>query len=65
MNWLKQVFKENRSNWEEFEFDHKSGGRIQIYHERQVKELCALHALNNLFQEEFFSKSILDSLCIE
>lgn len=21
-----------------------------IYHEKQVKELCALHALNNLFQ---------------
>ncbi|XP_047353189.1 josephin-1 isoform X2 [Vespa velutina] len=25
-----------------------------IYHERQVKELCALHALNNLFQERGF-----------
>lgn len=21
-----------------------------IYHERQIRELCALHALNNLFQ---------------
>lgn len=35
-----------------------------IYHERQVKELCALHALNNLFQEyEAFSKTELDEIC--
>ncbi|KAJ9576700.1 hypothetical protein L9F63_025401 [Diploptera punctata] len=32
-----------------------------IYHERQVKELCALHALNNLFQErDAFNKTELD-----
>lgn len=23
-----------------------------LYHERQVRELCAVHALNNLFQGE-------------
>lgn len=35
-----------------------------IYHERQVRELCALHALNNLFQEkECFTKSELDMIC--
>lgn len=34
-----------------------------IYHERQVKELCALHALNNLFQERGFSKQDLDQIC--
>ncbi|KAK1132797.1 hypothetical protein K0M31_014169 [Melipona bicolor] len=34
-----------------------------IYHERQVKELCALHALNNLFQERDFSKQELDQIC--
>ncbi|PSN44493.1 Josephin-like protein [Blattella germanica] len=35
-----------------------------IYHERQVKELCALHALNNLFQErDAFSKAELDEIC--
>ncbi|XP_001604036.1 josephin-2 [Nasonia vitripennis] len=34
-----------------------------IYHERQVKELCALHALNNLFQERKFSKQELDQIC--
>ncbi|KAH1009118.1 hypothetical protein HUJ04_001529 [Dendroctonus ponderosae] len=35
-----------------------------VYHEKQVRELCALHALNNLFQEKgAFSKSELDSIC--
>lgn len=30
----------------------------------QVKELCALHALNNLFQErDAFSKTELDAIC--
>lgn len=23
---------------------------VNIYHERQIREMCALHALNNLFQ---------------
>lgn len=31
--------------------------------ELQVKELCALHALNNLFQERGFSKQELDQIC--
>lgn len=35
-----------------------------IYHEKQVKELCALHALNNLFQEkQAFTKRELDEIC--
>lgn len=34
-----------------------------IYHERQVNELCALHALNNLFQMKGFSKQELDQIC--
>ncbi|XP_022819377.1 josephin-2 [Spodoptera litura] len=35
-----------------------------IYHEKQVKELCALHALNNLFQmRATYSKSELDAIC--
>ncbi|KAL1465659.1 hypothetical protein WDU94_005211 [Cyamophila willieti] len=35
-----------------------------IYHEKQVKELCALHALNNLFQNpKTFSKADLDEIC--
>ncbi len=42
-----------------------TGERIVIYHEKQVKELCALHALNNLLQESFFTKAMLDKICIE
>ncbi|XP_026329774.1 josephin-1-like [Hyposmocoma kahamanoa] len=35
-----------------------------IYHEKQVKELCALHALNNLFQMRgTYTKSELDGIC--
>lgn len=36
-----------------------------IYHEKQIKELCALHALNNLFQNpKSFSKGDLDEVCM-
>ncbi|XP_064106029.1 josephin-1-like isoform X1 [Macrobrachium rosenbergii] len=35
-----------------------------IYHEKQIKELCALHSLNNLFQDGgAFAKSELDEIC--
>ncbi|GFR99503.1 josephin-like protein [Elysia marginata] len=35
-----------------------------MYHERQVKALCALHALNNLFQrQQTFTKKDLDQIC--
>ncbi|GBL98802.1 Josephin-1 [Araneus ventricosus] len=41
-----------------------SNGERNIYHEKQVKELCALHALNNLFQDKnAFNKQILDNIC--
>lgn len=37
-----------------------------IYHERQSKQLCALHALNNLFQDpQAFKKHDLDAICKE
>ena len=37
----------------------------EIYHEKQSRELCALHALNNLFQEQHaFTKRCLDNICI-
>lgn len=37
---------------------------MSIYHEKQKWELCALHALNNLFQDEkAFTKQNLDELC--
>lgn len=39
---------------------------INIYHERQSKQLCALHALNNLFQDpKAFTKQDLDAICEE
>jgi len=35
-----------------------------IYHEKQSKQLCALHTLNNLFQDpKAFTKPLLDELC--
>ncbi|CAH1403607.1 unnamed protein product [Nezara viridula] len=41
-----------------------NGNSTGVYHEKQVKELCALHALNNLFQSrEAFTKSELDEIC--
>lgn len=40
------------------------GEQQNIYHEKQVKELCALHALNNLFQDKnAFNKQMLDNIC--
>ncbi|XP_063443684.1 josephin-1-like [Mytilus trossulus] len=39
--------------------------KVDLYHEKQVKELCALHALNNLFQDKkAFSKKDLDEICL-
>ena len=38
--------------------------KTPIYHEKQCKQLCALHTLNNLFQSPTaFSKNDLDQLC--
>lgn len=34
-----------------------------IYHERQRRMLCAVHALNNLMQSRRFEKSELDKIC--
>ncbi|XP_060527526.1 josephin-1-like isoform X2 [Cylas formicarius] len=34
-----------------------------LFHEKQVRQLCALHALNNLFQQNTFEKTELDSIC--
>lgn len=36
----------------------------EIYHEKQSRMLCAVHALNNVFQESTaFSKSDFDVIC--
>lgn len=38
----------------------------KVYHERQSRQLCALHALNNLFQKpNTFKKLELDQICSE
>ncbi|XP_045213192.2 josephin-2-like [Mercenaria mercenaria] len=35
-----------------------------VYHERQRKQLCALHVLNNLFQKkDTFTQTELDDIC--
>jgi len=40
--------------------------KSQVYHERQVRQMCALHVLNNLFQDPAaFSKAGLDAICQE
>lgn len=37
---------------------------FEVYHERQSKELCALHALNNVFQSsDAFTQTDLDNIC--
>jgi hypothetical protein len=38
---------------------------LGIYHERQSRQLCALHVLNNLLQEKAFTKSDLDDICTQ
>ncbi|GAV05762.1 hypothetical protein RvY_15842 [Ramazzottius varieornatus] len=35
----------------------------KIYHEVQHRQFCALHALNNLYGESFFTKKSLDEIC--
>ncbi|ALC40677.1 CG3781 [Drosophila busckii] len=35
-----------------------------VYHEKQMRQLCALHALNNLFQgDHSYTKTELDNIC--
>jgi hypothetical protein len=66
MNFIssfKSLYRDNKGNQEELITD--SGEHLIIYHEKQEKEMCALHALNNLFQEKAYTKAILDSLCVE
>jgi len=36
----------------------------KVYHEKQVRQMCALHVLNNLFQDgSAFTKADLDGIC--
>ncbi|XP_032834332.1 josephin-1 [Petromyzon marinus] len=43
---------------------HQQQAPSGLYHERQRRELCALHALNNVFQDGgAFNKEQLDEIC--
>lgn len=65
MNWLTNIFKSTYVDSNKAATVCADPNGVPIYHEKQVKELCALHALNNVFQETFFTKAILDDLCVE
>lgn len=43
--------------------DSRPSQQQQIYHEHQIRQFCALHALNNLYGESFFTKKSLDEIC--
>ncbi|RNA40202.1 josephin-2 [Brachionus plicatilis] len=62
MNFIINGFKNLNSS--EKEKNAKTYAK-NIYHEKQKKELCALHSLNNLFQDNFYTKADLDQICIE
>lgn len=70
MDWLTNHFKSIYSNSNKTGSNNSGAVNVDsngasIYHEKQVKELCALHALNNVFQDRFFTKATLDELCVE
>lgn len=36
-----------------------------VYHERQVKQMCAIHAINNILQSQAFQQKDIDKICEE
>ncbi|KAL0985170.1 hypothetical protein UPYG_G00153690 [Umbra pygmaea] len=36
---------------------------VDVFHEKQRLELCAIHALNNVLQERVFTKETADDIC--
>jgi hypothetical protein len=34
-----------------------------LYHEKQKRQLCLLHTLNNIFQHQEYQKEELDQIC--
>ncbi|XP_056681616.1 josephin-2 [Monodelphis domestica] len=36
---------------------------VEVYHERQRLELCAVHALNNVLQQRLFNQEVADDIC--
>ena len=57
---LKSAFQ---TDFETIKHPNDPARNFTVYREKQVKEMCALHSLNNLFQEKFFTKQTLDMLC--
>lgn len=53
---------QNKHHHEHSNQEQQQGDKLKIYHQKQSKQLCALHALNNLFQEDVFTKSDLDTI---
>ena len=60
-NLIKKINKSNSNDDQKYSSNYSSN----IYHEKQVKELCALHTLNNLFQEKYYTKTLLDEICVQ
>ena len=63
--FAKIIKKINKTNSNEDKTKVKTDSLNNIYHEKQVKELCALHTLNNLFQEKYYTKAKLDDICVK
>ncbi|KAH7732232.1 josephin-2 [Aphelenchoides avenae] len=42
---------------------HDASELKKLYHEKQSRQMCLLHTLNNLFQREEFNKAELDEIC--
>ena len=64
MDWIVKFLNKSSCKEEINEAVQDESG-VRIYHEKQIKELCALHALNNLFQESYFTKAMLDDICVQ
>ena len=47
---IKSRYCINKMAFKLYRFRRMATAMTDIYHERQSKELCALHALNNIFQ---------------
>ncbi|TMS37149.1 hypothetical protein L596_004143 [Steinernema carpocapsae] len=45
-------------------YDEGCIGEPPRFHERQSRQMCLLHTLNNMFQREEFSKADLDDICL-
>ena len=47
------------------EVDATYGTSTDIYHEKQVRQLCAIHSINNVLQRRAFVQKDFDKICYE